>query len=168
MELGRHHWSSPGSAGAPGHTRIVSRWLLRISREGDSTTALGSLCQHSVTCRAKFFPCSGGISCVPVSSHYLWSCCFAPASDTSRHFIKYISIYMYIVYIYSHLCSSTLPPAPAAFSDRRFSVPSSSSQPPCQELQLCSRGALNWPQHSRAEETAGSAPGPPSSAPVAS
>ncbi|RMC00824.1 hypothetical protein DUI87_22508 [Hirundo rustica rustica] len=37
----------------------------------------------------------------------------------------------------------------------------------CQELQLCSK-AQNRTRHSRAEEGAGSAPDPPSSAPVAS
>jgi len=35
--------------------RTVSRWVLSISREGDSTTSLGSLFQCSVTLRGKKF-----------------------------------------------------------------------------------------------------------------
>ena len=35
--------------------RILSRWVLNISREGDSTTSLGSLFQCSVTLRGKKF-----------------------------------------------------------------------------------------------------------------
>ena len=35
--------------------RTLSRWVLNISREGDSTTSLGSLCQCSVTLRVKKF-----------------------------------------------------------------------------------------------------------------
>lgn len=93
----------------------MPRWLLRISGEGDSPTSLGSLCQRSGTRRAKFFPCLGGISCVPVSSHYLWPCCLASASDSSRYFMKYISIY--IIYIYSlYLYPSLLFPLPSSHS----------------------------------------------------
>jgi len=33
----------------------LSRWVLNISREGESTTSLGSLFQCSVTLRGKFF-----------------------------------------------------------------------------------------------------------------
>ena len=35
--------------------RILSRWVLNVSREGDSTTSLGSLFQCSVTLRGKKF-----------------------------------------------------------------------------------------------------------------
>ena len=35
--------------------RTLSRWILNISGEGDSTTSLGSLCQGSVTLRGKKF-----------------------------------------------------------------------------------------------------------------
>jgi len=35
--------------------RTLSRWVLNISREGDSTPSLGSLCQGSVTLRGKKF-----------------------------------------------------------------------------------------------------------------
>ena len=35
--------------------RTLSRWVLNISREGDSTTSLGSLFQCSVTLRVKKF-----------------------------------------------------------------------------------------------------------------
>ena len=35
--------------------RTLSRWILNISREGDSTTSLGSLCQCSITLRVKKF-----------------------------------------------------------------------------------------------------------------
>ena len=35
--------------------RTLSRWVLNISREGDSTTSLGSLCQGSITLRVKKF-----------------------------------------------------------------------------------------------------------------
>ena len=35
--------------------RTLSRWVLNISREGDSTTSLGSLVQGSVTLRVKKF-----------------------------------------------------------------------------------------------------------------
>ena len=35
--------------------RTLSRWVLNISREGDSTASLGSLFQGSVTLRGKKF-----------------------------------------------------------------------------------------------------------------
>ena len=35
--------------------RTASKWVLNISREGDSTASLGSLCQGSVTLRGKKF-----------------------------------------------------------------------------------------------------------------
>jgi len=35
--------------------KTASRWVLNISREGDSTTSLGSLCQGSVILRVKKF-----------------------------------------------------------------------------------------------------------------
>ena len=35
--------------------RTLSRWVQNISREGDSTTSLGSLCQCSVTLKVKKF-----------------------------------------------------------------------------------------------------------------
>jgi len=35
--------------------RSLSRWVLKISREGDSTTSLGSLFQGSVTLRGRKF-----------------------------------------------------------------------------------------------------------------
>jgi len=51
--------SSPTSLPKQGHYsrlhRTLSRWVLNISREGDSTTSLGSLFQGSITLRGKLF-----------------------------------------------------------------------------------------------------------------
>lgn len=50
----------------------MSRWLLRVSGDGDSTTSLGNLCQPSVTLTLKrFFRCSEGTSCVPACARGL-------------------------------------------------------------------------------------------------
>ena len=43
--------------------RVSSRWVLNISREGDSTTPLGSLFQDSVTLRVKKFAPFAPLSC---------------------------------------------------------------------------------------------------------
>jgi len=47
--------------------RTLSRWGLSISREGDSTTSLGNLCQGSITLRVKkFFLMFAETSCASV------------------------------------------------------------------------------------------------------
>ena len=60
--------------------KTVSRQLLIISKNGDSTTFLGNLCQCSVTLTVKkaFFSCSDRTSCVSGYAHHLWSCHWAP------------------------------------------------------------------------------------------
>ena len=50
--------------------RIVSRWVLGISTDGDSTASLGS--PHNK--KKSAFLCSDGISCVSVCTHCLLSC----------------------------------------------------------------------------------------------
>jgi len=59
--VGRDLWGSSSPTPLPKHghlqqaVRTVSRWVLNISREGDSTIPLGSLFQCSVTLRVKKF-----------------------------------------------------------------------------------------------------------------
>jgi len=44
--------------------RTVSRWLLNISKEGDSTASLGNLCQCSVTAKKCFLMFRGNLLCL--------------------------------------------------------------------------------------------------------
>ena len=49
--------------------RTLSRWVLKISREGDSTTSLGSLFQCSVSLRGKKFFLMFRRKCSPSCGH---------------------------------------------------------------------------------------------------
>lgn len=57
MEVGRGCWRSAGAVQVrvPQSTFPRPRWLLKISREGDSTSSLGSLFRCSVTHTVKLF-----------------------------------------------------------------------------------------------------------------
>ena len=59
--------------------RTLSRQVLNISREGDSTTSLGSLFQGSAPSeRRSSSLCSAGTSSASVCAHCPLSCCWAP------------------------------------------------------------------------------------------
>jgi len=61
VEVGRDLWGSSSPTPLPSRVtysrlhRTASRQVLNISREGDSTTPLGSLCQCSITLKVKKF-----------------------------------------------------------------------------------------------------------------
>lgn len=61
FEVGKHLWRSSNSTSLLNRVtysilpRIVSRWLFNISREADSATSIGNLCQFSVSIRVKKF-----------------------------------------------------------------------------------------------------------------
>ena len=68
-----------------GH-RTASRQVLNVSREGDSTASLGSLCHCSGTLTGKeFFSILGGTSCVPACAHCPLSCHWAPLKRVWSH-----------------------------------------------------------------------------------
>lgn len=58
----------------------MSRWLLKISRDGQSATPLGNLCVVK-----KCFLMLGGITCVPVCAHCLFSWHWAPLGRAGLH-----------------------------------------------------------------------------------
>jgi len=83
--VGRDLCGSPSPTHCPSRVtqsrlhRTMSRRVLNISREGDSTASLGSLCQGSVTLRGKkFFSCPTGTSSASVCAHCPLSCHWAP------------------------------------------------------------------------------------------
>ena len=95
MGVGRDLWGSSGPTlflkQAP-YSRLhrkMPRWALNTSREGDSTTSLGSLFQCSATLNSEVLPCvpvGTGTSCVSVSAcHPLFYHCMPPKDSTPIH-----------------------------------------------------------------------------------
>lgn len=76
IKLGRSLWMSSASTSSlkQGHlhllARTTSKWFLNISKDGDSSTALGKLCQCWVTLTGEKRS-SEGTSCLSVSAHCL-------------------------------------------------------------------------------------------------
>lgn len=73
-------WRSSGPAGATKSTscRPMVRWLFNISKDGDPTTSLGSLCHCSVSSQWEGVSwCPEEISCGSVCAHCLWLCQWA-------------------------------------------------------------------------------------------
>lgn len=73
-QAGRHFWKSSTPNPCSGRVsyrrllRVMSTWVLNISKAADSTTSLGNWWQCLITLTEKksFFLCWGGISCISV------------------------------------------------------------------------------------------------------
>ena len=130
--------------------RTTTRWLLNISRDGDSTTTLAKLCQCSVTLTVKSVSwCSEGTSRVSVCACCLWSWHWAPLKRPWLPILCTLPSGFYV-------SRSDPPPEPSLLQAKQWEVLQSLHHLVAllqtlstMSTSLLNQGAQDWKEHSR-------------------